>query len=951
MRAYWNRIGWRRASSTRWWRSRYSWLSLVVATLGLIVSTSAWFAISKQENQLAEFELASRAEGQALNLQVGIAAYLRKVFALRAMFETFEDKVSRAQFEQFTRQLMNDQTAILGMSWIPRVTADQRVAHERAAVLDGLAGYRIRSVAPDGSMVPSPEQEEYFPVFYNVTEGSRSSAYGLELSDGSMRQQTLERARDSNAISTSPIFTLQTGAGYRRGFIVALPVFAQGSQRDTIAERHHNLRGYVTAVFQASVLIDTIVRGTRRAGLDLYFYPADAGVDTSELIYFHGSRSRAVATAPLHRAALRTGAHWIGKLDVGESRWTMIAVPIPGGPGIAVHTGAWLALILGLLVSGITAAYTWSVGRHGQRLQVANSQLDQTLGTLNTVNGELSAALKNMAQGFIMFDSQDRIAVYNERYLEMYGMTREIVKPGMSFLELLRHRVAIGNLKADPKQFHDELLAELAKGEVVNLIVDCGDGREISVTQKPIPGGGWVATHEDITERRQAEARISHMALHDGLTDLANRHLFNQEIAGCFKHLPRGQAFALLCLDLDRFKNVNDTLGHPLGDKLLQQVAARLRLCVREYDTVARLGGDEFAILQRGVAQPVDARALSERVVATLGRPFDLDGHQVAIGVSIGVALAPADATDGIELLKAADLALLRAKAAGRGTYRFFDAVVDGRIQTRHAMEQDLRQALLNDEFVMEYQPLVNLQSGKISALEALIRWNHPKRGTLLPVDFIPFAEETAQILPIGEWALRLACKDAATWPGAIGVTVNLSPLQFRERDLCETVIDALARSGLAADRLELEITETALLRNQESTLASVRRLRALGVRIAMDDFGTGHSSLRTLRNFPFDRIKIDECFVNDLLSKPDSRAIIQAVAQMASDLGLKTTAEGVETQGELDYLRRVGCTEAQGYLFSKAVPAREVYALLGQQEMQATAPAAGTNVRRASAA
>jgi PAS domain S-box-containing protein len=364
-------------------------------------------------------------------------------------------------------------------------------------------------------MAPSPVKGEYFPVFYNVTEGSRSSAYGLELTDGGMRQQTLEDARDSNAISTSPVFTLQTGT-HRRGFFVALPVFAQGSPRDTITERHGNLRGYVTAIFQAKVLVDTIIHATRRAGLDLYFYSADVGVDTSELIYFHGSRSRAVATAPLDRAALRTGAHWIGKLDVGQSRWTMIAVPIPGGPGIAVHTGAWLALTLGLLVSGIAAAYIWSVGRHGQRLQVANMQLDQTLGTLNIVNGELSAALKNMAQGFIMFDSQARIAVYNERYLEMYGMTREIVKPGMSFLDLLRHRVAIGNLEADPKQFHDDLLAELAKGEVVNLIVDCGDGQEISVTQKPVPGGGWVATHEDITERRQAEAKISHMALHDG---------------------------------------------------------------------------------------------------------------------------------------------------------------------------------------------------------------------------------------------------------------------------------------------------------------------------------------------------------------------------------------------------------------------------------------------------
>ena len=299
---------------------------------------------------------------------------------------------------------MSDQTAILGMSWLPRVARDQRVAHERAAVLDGMASYRIRSAAPDGSLVPSPELSEYFPVFYTVTEGSRSSAYGLDLNDGGMRQQTLEHARDSNAISTSPVFTLRSGTGQRRGFFVALPVFAQGVPHNTIEERRDNLRGYVTAVFQASLLVDTIVRATRRVGLDLYFYPADPGLDTSELIYFHGSRSRAVPTKPLARSALRIGAHWIGKLDVGEFRWTMIAVPIPGGPGIAGHTGAWMALIFGLLLSALVAAYTWSTGRDGQRLQIANTQLDQTLGTLNTVNDELSAALNNMAQGFMMFD-------------------------------------------------------------------------------------------------------------------------------------------------------------------------------------------------------------------------------------------------------------------------------------------------------------------------------------------------------------------------------------------------------------------------------------------------------------------------------------------------------------------------------------------------------------------
>jgi diguanylate cyclase (GGDEF)-like protein/PAS domain S-box-containing protein len=587
-----------------------------------------------------------------------------------------------------------------------------------------------------------------------------------------------------------------------------------------------------------------------------------------------------------------------------------------------------MALIFGLFVSAIVAAYIWATGRYGQRLQIANAQLDQTLGTLNTVNDELSAALNNMVQGFIMFDSQQRIAVYNERYIEMYGLSRDIVKPGRSFIELLQHRAALGILKSDPQRFHDDLLVELAKGKVSNLIIDSGDGREILITNKPMPGGGWVATHEDITERRRAEDKISHMALHDGLTDLANRHLFDEQIARCFAQ-PGRQEFAVLCLDLDQFKNVNDTLGHPFGDKLLQQVGTRLRLCVRETDTVARLGGDEFAILQRGLTDPAETRSLSERVVGVIGRPFDLDGHQVVVGVSIGIALAPTDGADGVELLKAADLALLRAKTDGRGTYRFFDSALDGRIQARQALERDLRKALLQDEFVIHYQPLVNVKSEEISGFEALVRWNHPERGMIAPAEFIPFAEETGVIVPIGEWVLRQACKEAAGWPSGVSVAVNLSPVQFRELDLCQAVRDALARSGLSADRLELEITESMLLRNQASTLETLRQLRALGVRIAMDDFGTGHSSLSALRTFPFDKIKIDRCFVHDLLSKHDSRAIIQAVVQLASSLGIKTTAEGVETQGELDYLKRVGCTEAQGYFFSKAVPPKDVYALL----------------------
>jgi diguanylate cyclase (GGDEF)-like protein len=546
-----------------------------------------------------------------------------------------------------------------------------------------------------------------------------------------------------------------------------------------------------------------------------------------------------------------------------------------------------------------------------------------------------------MVQGFIMFDAQERIVVYNERYIEMYGLSRDIVKPGCSLLELLEHRAAVGHLEVDPRLYRDQFISELAKGEVLHSVLDTKDGRQIAVANKPMPGGGWVCTHEDITERRRAQAEISHMALHDGLTGLANRDLFDQEIARCYQRLRGGQKFALLCLDLDQFKNINDTLGHRLGDRLLKEVGTRLRLCVRDSDTVARLGGNEFAIVQCGVPDRAETRSLIDKIVDVIGRPFDLDGHQVVVGVSIGIATAPTDATEGVELLKAADLALLRAKTEGRGTYRFFERAMDGCIQAQQALDRDLHKALLNDEFVVHYQPLVNLESEQIASFEALVRWNHPERGMIPPADFIPCAEVTGLIVPIGEWVLRQACKEAVGWPSAISVAVNLSPVQFRGLDLCQTVSDALARSGLSADRLELEITESMLLHDQASTLETVRQLRALGVRIAMDDFGTGHSSLSALRNLPFDKIKIDRCFVHELLSKHDSRAIIQAVVQLASSLGIKTTAEGVETPGELDYLKRVGCTEAQGYLLSKPVPAKDVWGLLKRLGMQAEASAA----------
>jgi diguanylate cyclase (GGDEF)-like protein len=566
--------------------------------------------------------------------------------------------------------------------------------------------------------------------------------------------------------------------------------------------------------------------------------------------------------------------------------------------------------------------------------------LDKTLGNLETTNDRFDAALNNMSQGLCMFDSGERLLVCNDRYIEMYNLSRDIVKPGCTLSELFKHRTERGHAVRDADQYRANILADLSLGKTSNWIVETGDGREISITNRPMQNGGWVATHEDITERRVAQAKISHMALHDALTNLPNRLYFEEQLGNRFGHPERNRKFAVLCFDLDRFKGVNDALGHVFGDELLRQVGERARGCLREGDVLARLGGDEFAILQSGVNQVTEIDALATRLNEVIATPFDLDGHQAVVGVSIGVAVGPTDAARPDQLLKNADTALYRAKADGKGTYRFFEPEMDALMQARRALEFDLRKALINGEFELYYQPLVNLEKNEICSFEALLRWNHPERGLIPPLDFIPLAEETELIVPIGEWVLRQACQEAMKWPNDIGVAVNISPVQFKMRNLTQIVANALARSGLTAKRLELEITESALLLNNEPTLATLHQLRGLGVHISMDDFGTGYSSLSYLRSFPFDKIKIDRSFVHDLSSDDDSMAIIRAVAGLGASLGMATTGEGVETQEELDYLRKEGCTEAQGYYFSRPRPASEVCKMLDTRAVNAKAVA-----------
>jgi diguanylate cyclase len=791
-------------SGRKLWHWRKHFLPpFMAALIGVTLSIGAGLLVAQWEDRVGIREFDSVAENQSGILQNGINQYLSRLVALRALFESSHDEVSRGQFEIFAEEILRDQTAIQSVSWIPRVPHAERAARERAAIDDGIPDYHIKAVGqgPDGSLAPSPERDEYFPIFYSTEKPKTSPVFGIDLGSERMRRETLERAARNNQPATFADFRLHTGSGDRFGFIVVLPMYRQGLPSDTEERRKRNLIGFVQGAFQTSVMIETILAAAPKpVGIDVFLFSTSAS-PTAPPVNIYASRLHAAPPQPATQAALMAETHWSGELRAGDGRWMFVAVPATSGKFGIGHDRAWIILIAALLVSGLIVAYLWASGRYARRVEM--------------------------------------------------------------------------------------------------------------------------------------------LALTDPLTGLANRRAFLERLALAFAASGRSaNPFAVLFLDLDDFKDVNDTLGHAIGDALLQQVVLRLRNTVRPTDLVARFGGDEFAILQADARDPLAAATLAARIVKCLAAPFEIEGHEVRITASIGISPYTADVAGPAAMMMQADLALYRAKGDGRNCFRFHTGELDQQVHLRVTLAEELRLAIGGTELELYYQPLVEIVSGRIVGLEALVRWNHPTRGLIMPSIFIPIAERTGAIVPLGHWVFEEACRQLKQWrdqgiaPQVLAV--NVSGVQFKRASELEVDIAAsLARWDILPGSIEVELTETVLMEMTQRHGDALERLRKLGVRFAIDDFGTGYSSLKYLTIYPVNRLKIAQELVFRVTTDARNATVVRAAIRLAQELGIEVIAEGLETEAQAKFLISAGCAYAQGYYFSRPVNAGRTTELLQQGKIE----------------
>ena len=778
--------------------------SLAAATIGIALTATAVYVVSRSEERNAKLTFDVAAENRSRVLQAGLNEYLTKLGAVQAMFNSVDDKVTRHEFENYANALLKFSPSIQTLSWLPRIRPDERAAYEHAAVRDGIANYHVQNRAVDGSFFTAPHQDEYFPVLFS-TVPKTSPLYGLDMSPYPKTRAQMDYARDNVKLGFYQLPSLASAPGVQHGFVFLLPVYRQGLPNDTVEDRRRNLVGFVSGAMVTAKMIDAVLSSqSAPQGIEFFFFNPHGGQDDLPL-YAQPSKLRTLPLEHKPRSHLTAGLHWSQDIVAGGAPWlTVVAVPTPGGLLERHYDRTWIVLFAGLVLTAGVVIYLWGVARHTLNLSEANKT-------------------------------------------------------------------------------------------------------------------------------------ISELAETDTLTTLANRRVFTERLDAAFAACKRGSpAFAVLYFDLDHFKDVNDTLGHPLGDALLRSVAERVKGALRDHDVVARFGGDEFAVLQHNVADATAAGILAAKICHTVAAPYLIAGNEIHISASIGISLYASDVTRPEAMMIQADLALYRAKEDGRNCFRFHSEDLDREIEERVTITEDLRGAFDRGEVELHYQPQVALDSGQIIGVEALMRWNHPTRGLVPPSVFIPIAERTGLINPLGRWALDEACRQLKAWQ-AQGIapkliSVNVSALQLRtSTDLERNIADSLARHGIAPDLLELELTESVLMEVAQQNSDCFEWLRRLGVRIAIDDFGTGYSSLHYLTTYRVNRLKIAQELVSKVDSDSRNATVVRAAIRLARDLDIECIAEGVETEAQAKFLLAAGCEYAQGYYFNRPVDAERAAVILRQ--------------------
>jgi diguanylate cyclase (GGDEF)-like protein len=885
-------------------RLAMAWLPLtLIIAVGVAVSIDASVLSARYGEARARAEFERRADGEIAALKISIDTALGAVTSLAALFEA-RGTVERSEFKRFAETILGSNASIQALEWAKVVPHDQRASVEAQLTAEFGFGVHFTQHTDHDSMTVAGERARYVPVMYFTPMRGNLPALAYDLASEPTRRAAVEQAeRTGQPVASGRIVPVQLANEY--SFLLLRPIF-------DATERPRHMTGLVLGLFRIRDIVAAAMAEREGSRVRLLLLDRSAP-EAEQVLYPRDPDSRL--------ADLLAAPGVASDVVVGGRVWRIVILPA----GDHQVPGLWesrLVLAGGLLLTGNVALYVLLIMRRRRAIE----------REVHIRTEEAKAAMDHMRQGLCRFDAHGRLVVANQRFAALFGLQADEIRPGLTLPALLAPATARGRLDGAAAAFVCEHMQALTEAHVpANATWEPSSGFALAVLYQPMDDAGWLVTLEDVSERQVAEARIAHMAHHDALTDLANRTLFRARLQQALAGIEPGQQVGLLYLDLDEFKSVNDTMGHPTGDRLLQAVTLRLLGRVRETDTVARLGGDEFAVLLPQITRLEDAASLAGRLIEAIHEPFDIDGVQITVGTSIGIALAPQDGSDPDELLRHGDLALYRAKLDGRGVYRAFRPEMDAAIRARRALETDLRQALALGQLSVEYQPLVDLLHCTVSGFEALVRWNHPVRGAIPPSEFIPLAEETGLIEAIGEFVLRQACEAAMSWPQEIGIAVNLSPVQLRSPRLLAATEATLRSTGLAPRRLELEVTETAILQDTEANLTALTALRRLGVHFALDDFGTGYSSLSYLRRFPFDRLKIDRSFVRELERSDDCLAIIRAICGLALQLGLATTAEGVETEVQLAAVAAAGCNEGQGYLFSQPVPASAILAFLAR--------------------